>query len=402
MILKEHIIWAISSIVNNKMRSSLSMLWIIIWVFSIIVMMALWQWTTSSVVSKFSSMWANLITVSAWWSNQSKIWWIQSSSSSDLIDDEFLDFVKNISWVKSISPTVTSNKQFIYWTYNTKASIVWVRSVYKSLKNLTVSNWSFITDDDVKKSKKVVVLWYTIASSAFGTWTTSEDPLWKEIKLEEWIYTVVWVLSDNSTSNSKIYAPISTVMSKMVWTHYYSSIDVEVKNTDEVATMKTTIDDEIATYLKIWDDEDRTYSVSSMSEMLSSISEMTSTLTMFLAWIAAISLIVWWIGVMNIMLVSVTERTREIWIRKALWAMKSDIMTQFLIEAMFISVLAWLIGIWLSYVTVQIVSNYIAAVITTSSITWSFSSVVMIWIVFWLLPASKASNLKPIDALRYE
>jgi len=384
------------------LRSSLSMLWIIIWISAIIILLALGNWTSSKMMDKFSSMWANLITVSAWGSNQSRIWWVQSSSSSDLITDDFLDFVKNISWVKNISPTVTANKQFIYWTYNTKASIVWVRSVYKSLKNLTVSNWSFITDDDVKKSKKVVVIWYTIASNTFWSWTTSVDPLWKEIKLEEWIYTVVWILADNSTSNSKIYAPITTVMSKMVWIHYYSSIDVEVENTDEVTTMKTVIDEEIAKYLKLWDDDDKPYSVSTMSEMLSTISSMTSTLTMFLAWIAAISLIVWWIWVMNIMLVSVTERTREIWIRKALWAMKSDIMTQFLIEALFISVIAWLIWIWLSYITVLLINNYITAVITTSSITWSFTSVVMIGIVFWLLPASKASNLKPIDALRYE
>lgn len=402
MILKEHIIWAVSSIVNNKMRSSLSMLWIIIWVFSIIVMMALWQWTTATVMKNFTSMWANLITVSAWGSNQSRIWWVFSTSSSSIFTDELLDFIKNIDWVKSVSPTVTANKQFIYWTYNTKTSIVWVKSVYKTLKNLTVSNGSFISDDDVKKNKKVVVVWYTIASSAFWSWKTAVDPIWKEIKLEEWIYTVVWVLADNSTSNSKIYAPLSTVMSKIVWTHYYSSIDIEVTNTDEVSTMKTIIDNEIASYLKLWEDDDKTYSVSTMSEMLSTISSMTSTLTMFLAWIAAISLIVWWIWVMNIMLVSVTERTREIWIRKALWAMKSDIMTQFLIEALFISVIAWLIWIWLSYITVQIVSKYIAAVITTSSISWSFGSVVMIWIVFWLLPASKASNLKPIDALRYE
>lgn len=402
MILKEHIVWAIGSIINNKMRSSLSMLWIIIWVFSIIVMMALWEWTTSTVMKNFSSMWANLITVSAWSSNQSRIWWVQTTSSSDLITDEFLDFVKNISWVKDISPTVTANKQFIYGTYNTKTSIVWVRSIYKTLKNLTVSNWSFITDNDVKKSKKVVVIWYTIASDAFWSWTTSIDPLWKEIKLEEWIYTVVWVLADNSNSNSKIYAPITTVMSKMVWTHYYSSIDVEVTNTDEVATMKTLIDNEIASYLKLWNDDTKPYNVNTMSEMLTTISTMTSTLTMFLAWIAAISLVVWWIWVMNIMLVSVTERTREIWIRKALWAMKSDIMTQFLIEALFISVIAWLIWIGLSYMTVLLVNNYITAIITTSSITWSFTSVVMIGIVFWLLPASKASNLKPIDALRYE
>lgn len=398
MIITEHISWAISSIISNKLRAWLSMLWIIIWVFSIIVMMALWQWTTSSVVEKFNSMWANLITISVWWSSQWSVWSISRWTSSDLIDDNFVEFVKNIYWVKNVSPTASASKQFIYWTYNTNWSLVGVLPIYAKLKNLTVSNWEFITDDDVKKSNKVVVIWYTIAED----WFNWEDPVWKEIKLENWVYTVIWVLADNSQTNRRIFLPITTVMQKISWSHFYSSLDVEVNDADKVAFMKTFIEDELVRYTWVASIDDAAFSVSTMSEMLTSIQEVTWTLTKFLAWIAAISLIVWWIWVMNIMLVSVTERTREIWIRKALWAFKSDILMQFLIEAMIISIIAWLIWIWLSYLTVAILNNFIKSVITTNSIMLSFWSVVLIWIVFWILPASKASNLKPIDALRYE
>lgn len=400
MIIKENIIWAINSITTNKLRSWLSMLWIIIWVFAIIVMMALWQWTTASVVERFSSMWANLITVSPWSSNSSNVrssWWWMSSST--LIDDDFLDFVKTIDWVKNVSPTVTKSKQFIYGTYNTNTSVVWVNPVYKDMKSLTVSDWQFISEDDIGSYNKVIVLWNTLATNAFGSWVS---PIWKEIKLENWIYTVIWVLADNSQANNRSFIPLTTMMMKVAWTHYYSSLDVEVKDTNKVDFMKTFIQQELLKYLEIADSDDAPFTVSTMSEILASISQVTGTLTMFLAWIAAISLIVWWIWVMNIMLVSVTERTKEIGIRKALWATRSDILYQFLTEAMFISIFAWLIWIALSFGAVQILNNFIKSVITSNSVIISFSAVVLIWIVFWILPANKAAKLRPIDALRFE
>ncbi len=398
MIIKEHIIWALSSIINNKLRAWLSMLGIIIWVFAIIVMLALWQWTSSQVIDRFNSMWANLITINPGWSNQSNVRSAWNNRSSDLIDDDMLDYIKNIPLIKNISPIVSTNRQFIYWTYNTNSSILWVNPIYQTVKNLTISNWSFITDDDIQQWNAVAVIWYQLAQNAF--WL--EDPIWKEIKLQNKIFIVIWVLSDNSQANNRVFIPLTTMMSKISGTHYYSSIDIEVENTDKVTFMKSFIENELLKYFNLTSIDDAPFSVNSLSEILSSVEQITGTMTMFLAGIAAVSLIVWWIWVMNIMLVSVTERTREIGIRKALWATKADILNQFLVEALFISIVAWFIWILLSYGVVALLNKFMKAIISTNSIIIAFTSVVMIWIVFWILPASKASKLKPIDALRFE
>ncbi|MDD2565727.1 MAG: ABC transporter permease [Candidatus Gracilibacteria bacterium] len=401
MALTEYFTSAIAALWSNKLRSALSMLGIIIGVFSIITMLAIGEGTSSSITDRFNSMGANLITVSPGGSNTSKVGGVQGGgSSSDLLDDGFINFVASIPGVKKVSPTVTTSKQFIYGTYNTNSSIVGVESLYKDIKGIELSNGRFITDEDIKANKKVAVVGYTITTDAFGSGTI--DPIGKEIKLEDGIYTVVGTLQDNSQANRRIFLPISTVMNKIIGTHYYSSIDIEVDDSTKTDFYQTYITSELLKYTKTKDSADAPFSVSSMSEMLSSITAVTGTMTMFLAGIAMISLLVGGIGVMNIMLVSVTERTREIGIRKAIGATKTDILMQFLIEALLISVVAGGIGVALSFVIVNAIKSLLTSVITTNSIFMAFGSVVMIGIVFGILPARKAARLKPIDALRFE
>ncbi|EKD66350.1 MAG: hypothetical protein ACD_49C00050G0020 [uncultured bacterium (gcode 4)] len=401
MAFSEYLSSAITALLSNKLRSALSMLGIIIGVFSIITMLAIGEGTSASIVDRFNSMWANLITVSPGRSNSSQVgtiqwWW----STKDLIDDEFVNFVANIPGVKRVSPTVTTSKQFIYWSYNTNANIVGVENLYLEIKWISISNWRFINTDDISQNKKVAVIGNTIVTDAFGSETT--DPIGQEIKLENGIYTIIWTLQDNSQANRRIFLPITTVMNKIIWTHYYSSVDIEVDDPTKTDIYQAYINDELLKYTKTTNADDAPFSISSMSEMLSSITAVTGTMTMFLAGIATISLLVGWIWVMNIMLVSVIERTREIWIRKAIGATKTDILMQFLIEALIISIVAGLIWIALSFSIVNAIKGFLTAVITTKSIFLAFGSVVLIWIIFGILPARKAAKLKPIDALRFE
>lgn len=399
MFIKEYIHWYFVSMRENKLRTWLSMLWIIIWVFSVIVLLAIWEWTQQDIVDKFNSMWANLITISAgWWSRQYDVR-ATSTQSTDILDDSLVEYLGTLDGIEKISPYVSTRQQVVYGTYNTNASIVWVTPIYKELKNLELSMWKFITEEDDNEMTMNAVIWYELSNSMFWTWV---DPTWKDIDLENSILTVVWVLEDNSNYNTNIFIPLTTAQLKIIWTHYYNTIDVWVEEWYDITEFKDYINSELLDYFDITDSSDAPFSVRTLSEILESVSEVTDMMKALLAWIAAISLLVGWIWVMNIMLVSVTERTREIWIRKAIWARRKDILQQFLTEAVILSFIAGMIWIWLSFVATAIINNFTTAIITLQSVLiWSVSAIT-IWIVFGILPASKAAKLKPIDALRYE
>jgi len=267
------------------------------------------------------------------------------------------------------------------------------------VKNLDILEWSFVTNDDLDNMNKIAILWYEIAGDLF--WT--EDPIWKDIKMENIIVTVVGVLDENMTADNAIFVPLTTAQIRILWTRNYSSIELSADDVDIVDQTQTALEVGLAEFLgEDVNNDDASWSVSSQEDMVEMIWDITWMMSAFLWWIAAISLLVGWIWVMNIMLVSVTERIKEIWIRKAIWATKKDILSQFLAESMLLSLMWWIIGIWLSFIIVFFVNKAMTAVIGMNAVVIAFVSAVTIGIVFGILPAKNAANLKPIDALRFE
>lgn len=393
----ENIINSLDSIRANKLRSSLSMLWIIIWVSSVIIMTAIWNWSSQTIVDKIEEMWTNILTISpgGWrWS----VW--AKATAKDILNKKIVNWIyENISELDWVLPLITWNWQLIYSWNNMSASLNWIDLNYFDIKNVKIEYGSNFTQSNLDNLDKVAILWQSIVTDLFD----SKNPIWESIKMWSNVFEVIWVIEENSTLDSTIFIPITTAWVRIVWQKYYSQIIVAVTDSEKVEEKQTEIEEYLNKIFEVTDTNSLPYNIRNQAEMLSRFSDITWTLTMLLSWIAAISLLVWGIWVMNIMLVSVTERTKEIGIRKAIWAWKKDILLQFLTEALSLSVLWWIIWILFSYLVVFLFNYFsIAAIISTNSIILSFSVALWIWLIFWILPAYKAAKLRPIDALRFE
>lgn len=392
----ENIINSLESIKSNKLRSALSMLWIIIWVSSVIILTAIWNGSQQSIVSKVQELGTNILTISAWgW-----FWWVNTrSTSKEILNQKVINWIKTIDWVSWVLPIISWNWQIIYSSNNMNASVYWVSTDYFNVKNIKIAYWSNITQKNIDNLDKVAVIWQDILSELF-VW---KNPIGQKIKMNNNVFEVIWVIETNSTLWSYVFIPISTASIRVFWQKYFSQILVAITDSTKVSEKQEEINNALIKLLKVTDIDNLPYRIRNQSEMLSNLSSITWTLTMLLSWIAWISLIVWGIWVMNIMLVSVTERTKEIWIRKAIWATKKDILIQFLTEASSLSIIWWIIWILFSYWVVFLLTKFsISAVISLNSILMSFWFSLLTWVVFGLLPAYKASKLRPIDALRFE
>jgi len=378
------------------------MLGIVIGVVSVVVLLAIGNGTQQDIVNKIESLGTNLLTISPW----SRTWnargggWAGEEATLDAGMVEYIE--KNVANIDVVAPSVNGRKQVIYGTFNTNTTVNWVSPEYLTVKNLTIQDGMFISDDDITWLTKVAVLWQTLATDIFWSWAYAIDPIGKKLKMENVVVTVIWVLEDNSSANDAMFIPLSTAQTRVLGVHSYSTISLSAKDTEIVDQTKTDLEASLKTYLWLSDTDKVNFTVQSQSDMITTVSSITGMLTALLAGIAAISLLVGGIWVMNIMLVSVTERIKEIWIRKAIGAHKKDILLQFLVESVSLSVLGWIIGLILSFIFVFIINKFMTAIISLDAVLLSFFSAVSIGIVFWILPANNAAKLKPIEALRYE
>lgn len=398
-ILLENFLNSFESIWANKLRSSLSMLWIIIWVSSVIVLTALGNGSSKAITDKIEEMWTNVLTLQAgrgFWSSRDRA----SSSSSHFLNTKLVKNLKeSITWLNWVLPVISWNGQFIYQWKDLSAKVNWVDEYYLEARNIEIVYGSNILPEHVLALDKVVILWQTVVTELFD-W---ENPVWEKVKMWNNVFEVIGVIWESTEFDTSVFIPVTTAWVRIMWQKYYSQVIIIVDDAAKVAVKEAEIDAYLQNFLEVEDPNTLPYNISNQSEMLQNFSSITGTLTMLLAWIAGISLLVWWIWVMNIMLVSVTERTKEIWIRKAIWAWRFDILIQFLTEALTLSIIGGLIWIGLSYWAVVVLNYFsITAVISNDSVILSFCFSLAIGIIFWILPAYKAAKLRPIDALRFE
>lgn len=376
------------NIKNNKLRSILTMLGLIIGVASVIVLVGIGNGATTSVTSEVQSLGTDILTVSI------------SSSSSYFKYEQMEDVLKldNISAVapyKSVSATVSRGT-----TTSSKSSILATNANYLDVTNIEIASGRTISAIDVENKSKVCILGSDIAKTLFNM----ASPVGETIKIDGDNYTVIGLLEEQGTSmgtdvDSMILMPITTAKYLGEDTSI-TSLYVKVADDSKITATQRVLENYIRSTLQISSDY---YTVSTQDSVLDTMQNITSTLSLMLGGIASISLIVGGIGVMNVMLVSVTERTKEIGIRKSLGAKRRDILFQFLIEALVLSLLGGLIGIILAFgigtITEKIGYSFEPGNLV---VLIAFASSAIIGLIFGIFPAYRAARLNPIDALRTE
>ena len=398
---------ALKAIASNKMRSFLTMLGIIIGVGSVIAMLAIGRGSSVSIQQNIAEMGSNMIMINPGADRGPGGARMSADDMQTLTLADYEAIVEQNKYLSAVSPNVSSGGQAIYGNNNYQTSVTGVSIGYLTIRQLTVESGEMFSEADIKSSAKVCVVGKTIVDNLFGE---GQDPVGKVIRFNKIPMRIVGVLKSKGYNSMGMdqddimLAPYTTVMKRMLAQTYLSGIYASAITegiTDLAIADITTI---LRANHKLKENEDDNFSIRSQEELSSMMNSTTSMLTTLLACIAGISLIVGGIGIMNIMYVSVTERTREIGLRMSVGARGVDILSQFLIESILISVTGGIIGVLLGVGVSYAVKMVLRWPISVEAWTVMLSFIVctITGVFFGWYPAKKAANLDPIEAIRYE
>ena len=401
---KESFLMAWASLIANKMRSILTMLGIIIGVAAVIALVSIGNGVKQDIQNSISSLGSNLLMVMPGAPRTPGVRPSQGSMKSLKVSD--YQAISKLDGVKAASPYTANSYVSIYQSKNWTTTVSGVSSNFQDVNNWTMSEGRFISSKNVENRERVAVVGQTVVKNLFA----GDDPVGKEIRVKNIPFRVIGVLNSKGNGtmgndqDDAIFIPYTTAMERVEGVDYLRMVYVVANDDNGIDRLQSDIENLLRVRHSIKDTNLDDFNIQNMKSIMETMEQTTGTLTLFLGAVAAISLVVGGIGIMNIMLVSVTERTREIGIRKALGATYFVIVTQFLIEAVVISLMGGLIGIALGIGASKLIglASGMSTVISVPTIVLSFAFSMAIGLVFGIYPARKAAKLNPIDALHYE
>ena len=401
---KESFLMAWASLVANKLRSLLTMLGIIIGVAAVIALVSIGNGVKQDIQDSISSLGSNLLVVLPGAPRTPGARPSQGSMKSLKISD--YEAIAKLEGVKAASPMTNGSYVVIYQNKNWTTSVAGVNANFQDVNNWTMTSGRFFSDKNVQNRERVAVVGQTVVKNLFA----DEDPVGKEIRVKNIPFRVIGVLKSKGNGtmgndqDDTVLIPYTTSMERVEGIDYLRRVYVVAKDDEGIDRLQADIENLLRVRHNIKDTNLDDFNIQNMKSIMETVAQTTGTFTLFLGAVAAISLVVGGIGIMNIMLVSVTERTREIGVRKALGATYSVIVTQFLIEAVVISLMGGFIGIAFGIGASKVIGmvSGMSTIVSVPTIIMSFAFSMAIGLIFGIYPARKAAKLNPIDALHYE